>query len=388
MVIMKKISVLGATGSIGTQALDVIEKSGGAYSAYCICAGSNVKMLSEQANKYRPEVVGITDDTKANELSLALTYSPKIIAGRDAACICAGLSEADVVVNGISGMAGTLPLIAAVEAGKRIAAANKESIVCAHTLFDGMKTCGTEGLTHPFPNGAHIIPVDSEQSAIFQCLEKSDNVKSLILTASGGAFRDLTADELENVTAEDALSHPTWSMGKNITIDSATLFNKGLEIMEAAFLFGISDVEVLIHRQSIVHSMVRFRDGSIKAQLSVPDMRGAIQYAFSYPDREKSPIDELDLTQKPLTFEHPDTRKYPAIELAYEALKEGRVLPIVFNAANEVARERFIRGECKFTDIAKIVAYAMEKADTAFQVASVSDIMETDRQARRYAAEF
>lgn len=384
---MKKIAVLGSTGSIGRQSLDVIKSSGGEFCASCICAGSDAEGLAAQANEFRPDVVGICDESRVKELKAALRYSPDIVAGHDAAALCAGQTDADTVVNGVSGIAGFLPLVAAVEAGKRIAAANKESIVCAHTLLENMRTCGSGGLVSPFPNGAQILPVDSEQSAIFQCIEKPENVKSLILTASGGAFRDLTYDELKYVTAEQALSHPTWSMGRNITIDSATLFNKGLEIMEAAFLFGTDDVEVLIHKQSIVHSMVRFKDGSVKAQLSLPDMRGAIQYAFTYPDRVKSPVPDLDLTAQSLTFSHPDTKKYPAVELAYEALHEGRVLPVVYNAANETAREKFINGECGFTDIAKIVAYAMKKADTAMQYATVGCIIEIDEMARRYARE-
>lgn len=385
---MKKISVLGATGSIGRQALDVIRNSHGEFSAVCICANRDVKNLARYANEFRPAYVGITDSSLFHELQSSLDYTPHIIAGADAPCICASLPEADITVNGISGIAGFLPLVAAVEAGKRIAAANKESIVCAHALLEAMLPDGTQGLVSPFPNGAHIIPVDSEQSAIFQCLENNRNIKSLILTASGGAFRDLGIDEIQTVTAEQALAHPTWSMGRNITIDSATLFNKGLEIMEAAFLFGISDIEVLIHRQSIVHSMVRFCDGSVKAQCAVPDMRGAIQYAFTYPERVKSPIEDVDFTQQPLTFEKPDTKKYPAIELAYAALSEGRVLPIVFNAANEVAREKFIRGECGYADIAKIVAYAMERADTAMNYLSVGDIIAIDEAARRSAERF
>ena len=379
---MKRISVLGSTGSIGRQALDVITHSGGEYKAVCICAGKNAKLLAQQANLYRPGLIGITDESAYRELISLLDYKPQVIAGEQSACICAQYENADIVVNGISGIAGFLPLVSAVEAGKRIAAANKESIVCAHALLEKMLPDGTRGLVQPFPNGAHIVPVDSEQSAIFQCLEPHKNVKSLILTASGGAFRDLSYEELQNVTAEQALSHPTWSMGKNITIDSATLFNKGLEIMEAAFLFGIDDIEVLIHKQSIVHSMVRFYDGSVKAQLSVPDMRGAIQYAFTYPERRNCPIDDLDLTAQALTFTHPDTEKYPAITLAYEALSEGKVLPIVYNAANEVAREKFIKGECKFTDIAKIVAAAMKKANTAMQYSSVDDIITIDNKAR------
>lgn len=382
---MKNISVLGSTGSIGTQALDCIRKSPDCFRAVCICANSNAKVLAEQANKFRPPLVGICDESKEKELVSALCYKPQVAAGKNAGEICAAYSEADIVVNGISGMSGTLPLLSAVKAGKRVAAANKESIVCAHTLLEGMYHTEMTGVTSPFPNGAQIVPVDSEQSAIFQCLEQKDNVERLILTASGGAFRDYTKEQLLYVTAKDALSHPTWNMGKGITIDSATLFNKGLEIMEAAFLFGIRDVEVLIHKQSIVHSMVKFLDGSIKAQLSVPDMRGAIQYAFTYPERQKSPVSELDLTAQDLTFSHPDTEKYPALLLAYDALSEGKVLPIVYNAANETARNAFLQGKCAFTDIAKIVAYAMKRADTAIQCSTIDDIINVDAEARLVA---
>lgn len=384
---MKQIAVLGSTGSIGTQALDVIAQSNGAFRAAAICADKNASVLAQQANLFRPEMVGICDKEKFKELKSALSYSPEITAGQDAAQLCAALPCVDIAVNGISGISGFLPFVAAIKAGKTIAAANKESIVCAHSILDELKTDKAAPLTASFSNGARIIPVDSEQSAIFQCLEEKKNVKSLILTASGGAFRELSYEQLENVTAKDALSHPTWSMGNKITIDSATLFNKGLEIMEAAFLFGFSadEIEVYIHPQSIVHSMVRFFDGSIKAQLSVPDMRGAIQYAMTYPARIKSPVAELDITEKPLTFFAPDTKKYPAIELAYAALREGRVLPVVYNAANEIAAEKFANNECSFHDIATIVEYAMTKANTDVKSASVCDIMEIDAQARQLA---
>ena len=262
--------------------------------------------------------------------------------------------------------------------------------MCGHRLLEKYKCSPDCSLTAPFINGARIIPVDSEQSAIFQCLEHSQANESIILTASGGAFRNLTKQQLENVTLKDALSHPTWSMGKKITIDSASLFNKGLEIMEASFLFGFDGehIEVLIHPQSIVHSAVRFKDGSVKAQLSVPDMRTAIQYALTYPDRQNCPSDRLDLTLQNLTFEKPDTDKYPSVLLAYEALKDANVLPIVYNAANEAAVDCFMHGKCKFTDIAKIVAYAMNKADTHANTDCVCDIMEIDRLARVHALEW
>ena len=379
----KSISVLGSTGSIGTQTLDVIRESNGLFRAECICAGKDVFTLSAQANEFRPSLVGIYDESKVPELRELLSYTPEIVSGKDAASLCAEYPMSHTVVNGVCGISGFLPLMSAIMSGKTVAAANKESIVCAHSILEKNDS---GNLTEPFSNGARIIPVDSEQSAIFQCLEEKCNVKSLILTASGGAFRDLSRRELENVTAADALSHPTWNMGRKITVDSASLFNKGLEVMEAAFLFGVDEIEVLIHRQSVVHSMVRFKDGSVKAQLSVPDMRGAIQYALTYPKRERSPLPHLNFTDCPLTLEQVDCEKYPAIPLAYEALREGRVLPVAYNAANEEAVEFFLQGRCKFTDIAKIVAYAMEKADTTVKYSDVHDIIETDTAARRHAA--
>lgn len=387
---MKRICVLGATGSIGTQALDVIEKSNGEFAAECICAGKNAQSLAKLANKFMPKYVGISDENAALKLKELLLYPTTIIAGEDAPQICAKLESADVVINGISGMAGFLPLVCAIRAGKIIAAANKESIIYAHSILDSLKEKKDDPLVVPFSNGARIIPVDSEQSAIFQCLESSDNIESLILTASGGAFWKLTKEQLDCVTPSQALCHPNWSMGSKITIDSASLFNKGLEIMEAAYLFGFSGdkIEVLIHPQSIVHSAVRFADGSIKAQLSVPDMRGAIQYAITYPKRIKSPVARLNLTQKPLEFYNVDNEKYPAINLAYEALSESNALPIAYNAANEVAVKKFMCGKCKFTDIAKTVAYAMKKTDTHVNFASVSDILETDKAARCFANEY
>lgn len=380
---MKRITVLGSTGSIGTQALDCIAQSPEEFSCVCLCAGKSAKALARQANRFRPELIGVFDPSAVTELRELLEYKPEIVQGESAPEICAKY-DADIVVNGISGMNGFLPLIAAIETGKTIAAANKESIVCAHGILDLLKTDKANPLTARFKSGAKIIPVDSEQSAIFQCLEDRENVKSLILTASGGAFLHKTRAELERVTLNDALRHPTWSMGKKITIDSASLFNKGLEIMEAAFLFGFAadDIEVLIHPESIVHSAVRFYDGSIKAQLAVPDMRCAIQYAFTYPKRLKSPAAPLDLTLRPLTFYHPDREKYPAIDLAYEALREGNALPIVYNAANEKAVELFMQNKCSFTDIAEIVAYSMKRADTHVKSTSVCDIIEIDKKAR------
>lgn len=375
---MKRVAILGSTGSIGRQALEVLSELQGFSCAALSIGGASVSKLNDQLLTLHkagrsPLYVGVSDKKSAEHVRLF--DGTRLIVGHDAASIIAELPEVDIVINGISGFLGLFPLLSATKAGKTVALANKESIVCGHMLLkDALK----KGL---------IIPVDSEQSAIFQCLmagQKGD-VSRLILTASGGAFRDLPDEALFNVTVSDALSHPNWSMGKRITIDSASMFNKGLEILEGAYLFGIDNVEAVLHRQSIVHSMVEFDDGSVIAQLARPDMKLAIQYAITYPRRLKGLTPKLDLIAAgPLTFEAIDTKRYRAIPLAYDALSEGNVLPIAYNAADEEAVHAFLSENIRFTDIAGVVEAAMN--DTVKKcggiVRSIEDIIETDKQAR------
>ena len=372
----KHIAVLGSTGSIGTQALDVIRHDE-RFHCFALAAGSNTELLNEQIAEFSPKYVGIAD---ADSAHLVNTRGAELFAGSDAAELIAALNDVDIVVNGISGFCGTAPLISALNAKKTVALANKESIVCAHAIVD-----------EALKRGGAILPVDSEQSAIFQCLAagRKCDVKRLILTASGGAFRDKSIAELKNVTPEQACAHPTWSMGRKITIDSASLFNKGLEIMEASYLFGIPGerISVLVHPESIVHSMVEYTDGCNMAQLSRPDMRLAIQYALTYPERTPGEFGRLRLEDMgKISFYAPDTDKFPAIPMAYEALREGGNLPIVYNGANEAAVDMFIRGKIRFDEIADVVEYALHRADRG-NILSLEDIIKTDRQARKLAFE-
>ncbi len=376
---MKNVVLLGSTGSIGKQTLDVLRAAPGEFSLLGICAGHDTAMLVEQAAEFMPRYIGVEDEKAAQTLRAAHgELGARILAGKDAASELAALGEADVVVNAISGFAGMLPLLSALRHGKTVALANKESIVCAHSLvWDALDCCG-----------GRILPIDSEQSAIFQCLAATDyrqDVNRLILTASGGPFREFTLERMQSVTPKMALAHPTWRMGKNITLDSATMFNKGLEIMEAAYLFELPRIDVLIHPESVVHSLVEFVDGSTMAQLSMPDMRLAIAYAMTYPLRAPLGFGALDLAKVgKLTFEAPDEARFPAIRLAYAALAEGEVLPIVYNAAKEAASEMFFMGQIGFTDIARRVEYAMEHAPGGW-ARSVEDILSIDAQARRLA---
>lgn len=375
---MKKVAVLGCTGSIGRQALDVIRANPEEFRAVAICAGRDADSVAAQAAEFCPEYIAMADDAAADKLK-STGVKGKIVSGPDAPCMMAILEEADIIVNGISGYSGMKPLLAALKAGKPVALANKESIVCAHGLVNDTIQ----------KYGGSILPVDSEQSAIFQCLAAGSHgeVDRLILTASGGPFRTYTKEQLKNVTPEQAGNHPTWNMGKKITIDSATLFNKGLEIMEASYLFDIPGdrISVLVHPESIVHSMVEFRDGCTMAQLSKPDMRLAIQYALTYPNRTHGEFGRLRLEEAgKLTFFAPDREKFPALDLAYEALKEGQRLPIAYNGANEVAVELFLQGKIKFTDIWEVVEYVMSHMDRG-EITSLEDIEQTDRLARELA---
>ena len=380
---MKNIAVLGCTGSIGRQTLDVIRANPDKFRAAVLCAGRDADAMFKAAEEFRPDYIAMADEAAADKLRQS-GIKVKIAGGEQAVLEAAAYEGADIIVNGISGFSGMKPLLAALGAGKTVALANKESIVCAHELVNAA-----------LKKGGAIIPVDSEQSAIFQCMAAGNHgeIQRLILTASGGPFREYTKEQLKNVTPEQACAHPTWSMGRKITIDSASLFNKGLEIMEASYLFGVTgeNIDVLIHPQSIVHSMVEYNDSSVIAQLSVPDMRLAIQYALNYPERIGPAIsDRLELGSiGSLTFAIPDRDKYPALPLAYAALNEGNALPIAYNGANEAAVNMFINGEIGFLDIAARVEYAMEKIDARrFEaVRCMDDIRAIDAIARAYASE-
>ncbi len=377
---VKRVSILGSTGSIGTQAIDVL-RAHREFELAAVCAEKNVSRVLEQVREFMPSLVGISDKNAARELKEQLPAGIELVAGPDAAEICAAYEGADIVVNGVSGFSGTKPLFAALEAGKPVALANKESVVCAHAALKEVLKRGS----------GKILPVDSEQSALFQCLfaGKKREVRRLVLTASGGPFRGYSKERLKSVAPEQASKHPTWNMGAKITVDSATLFNKGLEVMEASGLFDIppEKISVLVHPESVVHSMVEFCDGSNIAQLSRPDMRLAILYALSYPDRAANGYGELRLEEiGALHFELPDTEAFPAIKLAYEALREGNVLPVAYNAGNEVAVSRFMRGELSFLGIAELVEKTMARMPRA-KVVSLDDVFEADKEARRIAAE-
>lgn len=374
---MKNVAVLGSTGSIGRQTLDVIGHHPAEFNITALTAASNTGILIEQIERFKPEYVGILDGEAARLIAQRYPHI-EVVTGGDINALPA-LNCVDIAVNGISGFAGLQPLINALSHGKTVALANKESIVCGHHAVEAAIKKG----------GGRILPVDSEQSAIFQCLAagKRRELKSILLTASGGPFRDFTRAQLEEVTVEMALAHPTWRMGAKITIDSASLFNKGLELMEAAYLFNVSasDIRILIHPQSIVHSMTEFCDGSVFAQMSVPDMRLAIQYALTYPERLPCPVEPLDLTHvAQLSFFAPDEKRFPAIPLAYAAYEAGGTLPIAYNAANEVAVDMFKRGIIKFTDIAECVAYTMGKMPMG-NADTVEAIISFDDEARRIA---
>ncbi len=377
---LKNIAVFGSTGSIGTQALSVAAFHKDRLKVTAIAANRSTALVAEQIRAFRPEYVGMYDEAAAREIA-ELFPDVKVISGAEVNALAA-LPEIDTVVNGVSGFAGLFPLLAALEAGKTVALANKESIVCGHRIVD-------EALAK---FGGRILPVDSEQSAIFQCLTAGhrEDVKRLILTASGGMFRDFSFEELKKVTPEMAMKHPTWNMGKKITVDSSSMFNKGLEIMEAGWLFGFGpdEISVFIHPQSIVHSMVEYKDGALIAQLAKPDMRLAIQYALTYPERLPSQIPPAGpAALSGLTFAEPDTERFPAIGLAYKAFREGESLPIAYNSGNETAVSAFLEGRLGFTGIAGCVEYTMDRIPKV-KIGSVSDILYLDKEARRLAEEF
>ena len=374
---MKNIAILGSTGSIGTQTLNVVRRHPGLFGVELLVAGSNADLLVEQALEFNPNAVVIADKSKYRQVQQALDPRDiKVFAGIESAVDLMSMSTVDIVVAAIVGFAGLRPTLAAVRQGKTIALANKETLVCAGTLL------AREAREHH----AAVLPVDSEHSAIFQCLVGEDptQVDKLILTASGGPFLGRTAADLASVTPAAALRHPNWNMGAKVTIDSATLMNKGFEVIEAHHLFGLppEKIDVLVHPQSIVHSMVQFRDGSVKAQIGVPTMETPIQYALTYPDREESHLPRIDFLKHPtLTFLPPDTETFPCLKLAYDALHRGGNIPCAMNAANEVAVRRFLDGSLPFAAIPGFIADRI--AATPFIAdPSLDDIMHTDAACR------
>ena len=379
----KRLAILGSTGSIGRQTLETVDAYPELFEVYMITANSQVDLLIEQARKYQPEVVIIANENYYVQLRDALAHLPiKVYAGADAIADAVTLPDIDIVVTAMVGYAGLLPTIRAIEAKKTIALANKETLVVAGDLITRL------AVEHRVP----IIPVDSEHSAIFQCLvgEGDNPVEKIILTASGGPFRCHTQEQLLKVTRADALRHPNWKMGNKITIDSATLMNKGFEMIEAKWLFGVtpSQIEVVVHPQSIVHSMVEFADGAVKAQLGTPDMKLPIRYALSYPNRLVSTDRKLSLTDyASLTFERPDMVRFPLLQYAFDAVEKGGNMPCIMNAANEIAVAAFLNDRIGFCQIAETVAHAMNRVDF---VASplLDDYIATNREARDCAARY
>ena len=353
----KRIAILGSTGSIGTQTLEVIAAHPEHFEVETLTAHSNVELLAQQAVRFQPNAVVIGNEEQYNILKEALANHPiKVYAGYHAIAQVAALPSVDMVVAAMVGFSGLVPVVAAIEAGKHIALANKETLVAAGELVTRL------AMKHEVA----LLPVDSEHSAIFQCLqgEQYHPIEKIILTASGGPFRTKTAEEMAHVTKDEALRHPSWNMGAKITIDSATMMNKGLEVIEARWLFDLpaERIEVLVHPQSVIHSMVQFADGSVKAQMGVPDMKVPIQYALSYPYRLSSDFPRLDFAKyASLTFEKPDMQRFPALALAYGALKDGGNRPCVMNAANEAAVQAFLDGRIGFTDIPRWIEQAMQQ---------------------------
>ena len=371
----KKIAILGSTGSIGTQTLEVIAAHPDHFEVETLTAHHNVEALAQQAIRFQPNAVVIGNKDHYHRLKEALAQYPvKVYAGYEAIAQVAILPSVDMVVAAMVGFSGLLPTVKAIEAGKTIALANKETLVVAGELITRL------AMQHQVA----LLPVDSEHSAIFQCLqgEQYHSIEKIILTASGGPFRTRTADELRYVTKEEALRHPSWNMGAKITVDSATLMNKGLEVIEARWLFDVpaERIEVLVHPQSVIHSMVQFTDGSVKAQLGVPDMKVPIQYALSYPDRLDSDFQRLDwMKYSALTFEKPDMQRFPALGLAFQALKEGGNIPCAMNAANEAAVEAFLNGRTGFTDIPRWIEQAMQQI-AYIDHPTLDELQETHRE--------
>jgi 1-deoxy-D-xylulose-5-phosphate reductoisomerase len=378
----RKIAVLGSTGSIGTQALDVISRYPDRFEAYALVANNQVDRLLEQVRRFKPEVVVIANESKYAALKEALSDLPvKVWAGAEAIEQVVQNTEIDIVLTAMVGFSGLKPTISALKARKTIALANKETLVIAGELITRLA----------LENRAAILPVDSEHSAIFQCLngEGSNEIEKILLTASGGPFRNFSMSQLQQVTREQALHHPNWNMGAKVTIDSSTLMNKGLEMIEARWLFDVnpSQIEIIVHPQSIIHSMVQFKDRSIMAQLSLPDMRMPIQYAFSYPERIPSDVKPVNFFElSTLTFEKPDTNRFRNLGLAYESIEKGGNMPCIMNAANEIAVELFLQEKIGFLQMSELIEQTLTK--TVFiQNPSLEDYIQTDTEAREIALE-
>lgn len=378
----KQIAILGSTGSIGTQALEVIEEHSDLYEVYCLTANNRVRELAEQARRFNPAAVVIANEAHYEELKSLLADCPDInvYAGRQAIDDIVTAGPIDMVLTAMVGFAGLSPTISAIKAHKKICLANKETLVVAGELI-----CRLAAENH-----SPILPVDSEHSAIFQSIvgEGDNEIEKILLTASGGPFRTFSKEQLAKVTKADALNHPTWEMGAKITIDSASMMNKGFEVIEAKWLFGVDvdKIQVLVHPQSIVHSAVQFVDGAVKAQLGVPDMRLPIQYAFSYPDRLHLNGDRLNLFEHPLEFFEPDMEKFRCLALAYEAMRKGGNMPCILNAANEIVNRGFLEDRCTFLDMPRIIEETMKKA-TFDADPSYETYIATDAEARRIATE-
>ena len=373
----KQIAILGSTGSIGTQALQVIAEHPDRYEAYALTANNQVDLLIEQARRFQPEAVVIANEQKYPALKEALADLPiKVYAGAEAISQVVESQPIDIVLTAMVGYAGLRPTINAIRAGKAIALANKETLVVAGELINQL----AQEYRTP------ILPVDSEHSAIFQCLEPGNAIEKVILTASGGPFRHLSHNQLATVTKAQALKHPTWNMGAKITIDSASMMNKGFEVIEAKWLFGVrpEQIEVVVHPQSVIHSMVQFEDGAVKAQLGMPDMRLPIQFAFSYPERVRSSFDRLDFMKcRELTFEAPDTQRFRNLALAYEALHRGGNLPCIVNAANEVVVAAFLADRVSFLGMSDAIEEAMQRMPFIASP-TYEDYVETDAETRRF----
>lgn len=379
---MKQIAILGSTGSIGTQTLDVVRQHPEAFSVYALSAHRSIDLLIKQALEFNPAVVCIADETYYRPLCDALSDLPiRVLAGEKALAEMVTMPAIDVVVAAMVGYAGLCPTIEAIKAKKTIALANKETLVVAGEIIDRLAK----------RYKVDILPVDSEHSAIFQSLVGEDmtSVEKLLLTASGGPFRNFTLEQMQYVTAAEALRHPNWEMGAKITIDSASMMNKGFEVIEARWLFDIpvDKIQVLVHPQSVVHSAVQFVDGSVKAQLGTPDMRMPIQYALTYPERWMSDVARLDLfATQSLTFEEPDLKRFPNLALAYEAMNKGGNMPCVLNAANEVVNLAFREGKCGFMQMSDVIAKTMEKTMFITEP-TYEDYVQTDKEARKIALE-
>lgn len=379
---MERVTILGSTGSIGRNTLEVIKSLSHRFQVLGLVAGRNIRLLKEQVEQFKPKMVSLQRKEDVEEFKgLCKDPSVRILEGDEGAEEVAGLVENDIVVSAITGIDGLRPTLAAVEAGKKVALANKESMVVAGPLIQEAAQ----------KSGAQIIPVDSEHSGVFQCIKKEtvENIKKVILTASGGPFFHTSFEELKDKTPAEALEHPRWKMGDKVTIDSATMMNKGLELIEARWLFGLQPgkLEILIHPQSIVHSLVELRDGSILAQLSLTDMKIPIQVALTYPEREKTLLPSLDLKRiRSLEFYEPDSRKFPLLQLARYALEEGESMPVALNAANEVAVEAFLSNKVKFTGISGVVAEALKKYKKR-EVRTLGEIFDVDQETRNIATD-